>query len=94
MGAAFAAAASRFLPAGAQTGATAGYLAGTIAGGIAGAGIGLGIDALLLLLDLLKKKLLQFSAQIQKLEIALKGVTKNWGFFKMVWHLFSKTSLD
>ena len=93
-GTAFAASIGRFLPAGAQTGATAGYLkTGTIAGGIAGAGIGLGIDATVALAGYTKEAA-EFSAQIQKLEIALEAIVGDSASFQDSLAFISKTALD
>ena len=81
-GTALTASIGRFLPAGAQTGMTAGFLkTGTLAGGIAGAGIGLGIDASVALARYTKEAA-EFSAQIQKLEIALEAIVGDSASFQ------------
>ena len=85
---------ARFLPAGAQTGATAGYLStGTMAGGVAGGLIGLGVDATVALAGYTKEAA-EFSAQIQKLEIALEAIVGDSASFQDSLAFISKTALD
>ncbi len=92
-GTALTASIGRFLPAGAQTGMTAGYLkTGTLAGGIAGAGIGLGIDASVALARYTKEAA-EFSAQIQKLEIALEAIVGDSASFQDSLQFISDTAL-
>ena len=66
-----------FLPASAQFGASAGFLkTGTLAGGLAGGAIGLGVAATVGLAQQAGEAA-KYAAQIKRLEIALRGVTKN-----------------
>ena len=90
-GAALGAAASRFLPAGAATGASIGFLAGGAPGAAAGAAIGLGVDAVAGAASFAAESA-SYAAEIQKLEIALKGVTKNQGDFVKGLDVISTTS--
>ena len=93
-GTALTASIGRFLPAGAQTGMTAGFLkTGTLAGGIAGAGIGLGIDASVALARYTKEAA-EFSAQIQKLEIALEAIVGDSASFQDSLQFINQTALD
>ena len=90
-GAALGAAASRFLPAGAATGASIGFLAGGAPGAAAGAAIGLGVDAVAGAASFAAESA-SYAAEIQKLEIALKGVTKNQADFVKGLDVISTTS--
>jgi len=71
----------RFLPAGAQAGAAA------------GAGIGLTVDAGMAIAKYAASAA-EYSAQIQKLEIALRGVTKSDDDFQYGLEVIRKTSLE
>ena len=85
---------ARFLPAGAQTGATAGYLStGTMAGGVAGGLIGLGVDATVALAGYTKEAA-EFSAQIQKLEIALEAIVGDSASFQDSLQFINDTALE
>ena len=90
-GAAIGAAASRFLPAGAATGASIGAIAGGPAGALAGAAIGGTIDAVAGAASFASESA-TYAAEIQKLEIALKGVTKNQADFVKGLDVISTTS--
>ena len=90
-GAAIGAAASRFLPAGAATGASIGAIAGGAPGAVAGAAIGGTIDAVAGAASFAADSA-QYAAGIQKLQIALKGVTKNSEDFQYGLNVISKTS--
>lgn len=90
-GAAIGAAASRFLPAGAATGASIGAIAGGAPGALAGAAIGGTIDAVAGAASFAADSA-QYAAGIQKLQIALKGVTKNSEDFQYGLNVISKTS--
>ena len=91
-GAALGSVASRFLPAGAATGASLGYLkTGTIAGGAAGAAIGLGVDAAAGAVSYAADAA-TYASEIQKLRIALKGVTKDQSTFEEGLRIISETS--
>ncbi len=85
---------ARFLPAGAQTGATAGFLTtGTMAGGVAGGLIGLGVDATVALAGYTKEAA-EFSAQIQKLEIALEAIVGDSASFQDSLQFINDTALE
>ncbi len=90
-GAAIGAAASRFLPAGAATGASIGAIAGGPAGALAGAAIGGTVDAVAGAAAFGSESA-TYAAEIQKLEIALKGVTKNNADFVKGLDVISTTS--
>ena len=90
-GAAIGAAASRFLPAGAATGASIGAIAGGVPGALAGAAIGGTIDAVAGAASFAAESA-TYAAEIQKLEIALKGVTKNQDDFVKGLDVISTTS--
>jgi len=90
-GAAIGAAASRFLPAGAATGASIGAIAGGPAGALAGAAIGGGIDAIAGAAQFGAESA-TYAANIQKLQIALKGVTKDQATFEKGLDVIAKTS--
>jgi len=90
-GAAIGAAASRFLPAGAATGASIGAIAGGAPGAVAGAAIGGTIDAVAGAASFAGESA-SYAAEIQKLEIALKGVTKNNADFVKGLDIISTTS--
>ena len=91
-GAALGSVASRFLPAGAATGASLGYLkTGTIAGGAAGAAIGLGVDAAAGAVSYAADAA-TYASEIEKLRIALKGVTKDQSTFDEGLRIISETS--
>ena len=90
-GAAIGAAASRFLPAGAATGASIGAIAGGPAGALAGAAIGGTVDAVAGAAQFGAESA-SYAAEIQKLEIALKGVTKNNADFVKGLNVISTTS--
>ncbi len=90
-GAAIGAAASRFLPAGAATGASIGAIAGGAPGALAGAAIGGSIDAVAGIASF-QKDAAVYAAGIQKLQIALKGVTKNAEDFQYGINVISQTS--
>ena len=90
-GAAIGAAASRFLPAGAATGASIGTIAGGAPGAIAGAAIGGTIDAVAGAASFAADSA-SYAAEIQKLQIALKGVTKTGADFNKGLDIISTTS--
>ena len=90
-GAAIGAAASRFLPAGAATGASIGAIAGGAPGALAGAAIGGTIDAVAGIATFQKDAAI-YAAEIQKLQIALRGVTKNGTDFNKGLEVISTTS--
>ena len=90
-GAMVGATASRFLPAGAATGASLGFVAGGAPGAAAGAAIGLGVDAVAGAAQFGAESA-SYAAEIQKLQIALKGVTKNQGDFAKGLDVISTTS--
>ena len=90
-GAAIGAAASRFLPAGAATGASIGAIAGGAPGALAGAAIGGTIDAVAGAASFAADSA-SYAAEIQKLQIALKGVTKNGTDFNKGLEIISRTS--
>ena len=82
----------RFLPAGAQAGAAAGYLStGTMAGGVAGAGIGLAVDATVASVRYAADAA-SYAAEIEKLRIALRGVTKDQQTYQKGLQIISSTS--
>lgn len=82
----------RFLPAGAQAGAAAGYLStGTMAGGVAGAGIGLAVDATVASVRYAADAA-SYAAEIEKLRIALRGVTKDQETYQKGLQIISSTS--
>ena len=81
----------RYLPAGAQIGGIAGYAKGGMAGAISGAGIGLGIDATVAGFNYVKDAAI-YSAEIEKLEIALKGVVKNQKDYNKALKIISDNS--
>ena len=83
--------AQRFLPAGAATGASLGFVAGGAPGAAAGAAIGLGVDAVAGAASFAGESA-SYAAEIQKLEIALKGVTKNNADFVKGLDIISTTS--
>ncbi len=86
------AAAGRYLPAGAQMGALAGFATGGMAGGVAGAGIGLAIDATIGLVRY-SADAAEYFAQIEKLRIALKGVTKDQKTYEKGLQIIRNTSI-
>ena len=90
-GAAIGAAASRFLPAGAATGASIGAIAGGPAGALAGAAVGGTIDAVAGAAQFGAESA-TYAANIQKLQIALKGVTKDNATFQKGLEVISTTS--
>ena len=90
-GAAIGAAASRFLPAGAATGASIGAIAGGVPGALAGAAIGGTIDAVAGAASFASESA-TYAANIQKLQIALKGVTKDSADFRYGLDVIAKTS--
>ena len=90
-GAAIGAAASRFLPAGAATGASVGAIVGGAPGAAAGAAIGLGVDAVAGAASFAADSA-SYAAEIQKLQIALKGVTKTGTDFNRGLDIISDTS--
>jgi len=90
-GAAIGAAASRFLPAGAATGASIGAIAGGPAGALAGAAVGGTIDAVAGAAQFGAESA-TYAANIQKLQIALKGVTKDQATFEKGLDVISTTS--
>jgi len=90
-GAAIGAAASRFLPAGAATGASIGAIAGGAPGALAGAAIGGTIDAVAGAAQFGAESA-SYAAEIQKLQIALAGVTKNQTDFKKGLDVIATTS--
>ena len=92
-GTALTASIGRFLPSGAQTGMAAGYLkTGTVMGGVAGAGIGLGIDATVGFVRYANDAA-NYYAQIEKLRIALKGVTKDQKTYEKGLKIIRDTSI-
>ena len=90
-GAMVGASASRFLPAGAATGASLGFVAGGAPGAAAGAAIGLGVDAVAGAASFAAESA-QYASEIQKLQIALKGVTKTGADFNKGLDIISTTS--
>ena len=66
---------SSFMPGAASFGAYAGYQAGGLKGGIAGMGIGLGLEGIASISREIKSAT-EYAAQISRLEIALRAVTK------------------
>ena len=90
-GAAIGASASRFLPAGAATGASIGAIAGGAPGALAGAAIGGAVDAVAGIASFQKDAAI-YAAEIQKLQIALRGVTKNGTDFNKGLEVISTTS--
>ena len=90
-GAAIGAAASRFLPAGAATGASIGAIAGGAPGAVAGAAIGGTIEAVAGAASFAADSA-QYASEIQKLQIALKGVTKTGADFNKGLDIISTTS--
>ena len=91
-GTAFMAAAGRYLPAGAQMGGLAGFATGGVPGAIAGAGIGLGIDATIGFVRYADDAA-NYYAQIEKLRIALKGVTKDQKTYEKGLKIIRDTSI-
>ena len=83
--------AQRFLPAGAATGASLGFVAGGAPGAAAGAAIGLGVDAVAGAASFASESA-SYAAEIQKLQIALKGVTKTNADFVKGLEVISTTS--
>ena len=90
-GAAIGAAASRFLPAGAATGASIGAIAGGPAGAAAGLLVGGAVDAVAGAAQFGAESA-TYAANIQKLQIALKGVTKDQATFEKGLDVIAKTS--
>jgi len=90
-GAAIGAAASRFLPAGAATGASIGAIAGGAPGAVAGAAIGATVDAVAGAASFAADSA-SYAAEIQKLQIALRGVTKNSEDFQYGLNVIATTS--
>ena len=83
--------AQRFLPAGAATGASLGFVAGGAPGAAAGAAIGLGVDAVAGAASFAGESA-SYAAEIQKLQIALKGVTKTNADFVKGLEVIATTS--
>ena len=79
------------MPAGAATGASIGFLAGGAPGAAAGAAIGLGVDAVAGAAQFGAESA-QYASEIQKLQIALKGVTKTGADFNKGLDIISTTS--
>jgi len=93
-GAAIGGAASRFLPAGATTGAFAAIGAGAGPAGIAtGALIGLTVDAGAAFVQA-GKSAAEYSAQIKRLEVALRGVTKSQTEFNKAQKVIKSVSKE
>jgi len=92
-GAAIGSVASRFLPAGAATGASVGALAGGVPGAVTGAAIGLTVDAAAGLVGVAKATA-QYSAQIKRLEVALRGVTKSQTEFNKAQQVIKSVSKE
>jgi|TARA_Y100000052_G_scaffold16306_1_gene15951 tape measure domain-containing protein len=90
-GAAIGAAASRFLPAGAATGASVGAITGGVPGAVAGAAVGGTIDAVAGFASVAAESA-TYASEIQKLEIALAGVTKNQATFEKGLSIIAETS--
>ena len=90
-GAALTGAVGRFLPAGAQIGGAAGFLQGGVPGAIAGGAIGLGVDAVAGSVKFASEAA-TYASEIQKLQIALKGVTKDQVTFEKGLSIISETS--
>ena len=90
--AALAGAAGRFLPASAQIGGIAGFAdGGGVKGAIKGAGIGLAVDAVAGGISYGKEAAV-YASEIEKLRIALKGVTKDQETFEKGLAVISETS--
>ena len=81
----------RFLPPSAQIGGIAGFAEGGLKGGIKGAGIGLAVDALAGGIQFAREAAISAS-EVQKLEIALKGVTKDQETFEKGLQIIANTS--
>jgi len=92
-GAAIGSVGARFLPAGAATGASVGALAGGVPGAITGAAIGLTVDAAAGLVGVAKTTA-EYSAQIKRLEVALKGVTKSQKEFNKAQKVIKSVSQE
>ena len=90
-GAALGSTASRFLPAGAATGASIGALTGGPAGAVAGAAIGGTVDAVAGGVNFAREAAI-YASEIQKLQIALKGVTKDQATFEYGLGVIAQTS--
>ncbi len=90
-GAALLGATGQFLPQGAQIGGIAGFAKGGLKGGIQGAGIGLAVDAVAGGVQFARQSAIQAS-QVQKLRIALKGVTKDQATYKKALDIIANTS--
>ncbi len=90
--AALAGAAGRFLPSSAQIGGIAGFAdGGGVKGAIKGAGIGLAVDAVAGGISYGKEAAV-YASEIEKLRIALKGVTKDQETFDKGLAVISETS--
>jgi len=82
----------RFLPAGAQIGGAAGFAkTGTIGGAVAGAGVGLAVEGVAAGVGYAKEAAV-YASEIEKLRIALKGVTKDQETFEKGLAVISETS--
>ena len=82
----------RFLPAGAQVGGAAGFAkTGTIGGAVAGAGVGLAVEGVAAGVKFASEAA-TYASEIQKLQIALKGVTKDQETFEKGLSVISETS--
>jgi len=81
----------RFLPPSAQIGGIAGFAEGGLKGGIKGAGIGLAVDAVAGGIQFAREAAISAS-EVQKLEIALKGVTKDQKTFEKGLQIIANTS--
>ena len=90
-GAALTGAVGRFLPPSAQIGGAAGFVKGGVPGAIAGGAIGLGVDAVAGGVQFARQAAIQAS-QVQKLEIALKGVTSTQADFEKGLKIIADTS--
>jgi len=90
-GAALLGATGQFLPQGAQIGGLAGFAKSGVKGAIQGAGIGLAVDAVAGGVRFARDAAIQAS-EVQKLRIALKGVTKDQATFEKGLRIISDTS--
>ncbi len=92
-GAALTGAFGRFLPPSAQIAGAAGFVKGGTAGAISGAALGLGVDAVAGGIQFARQAAIQAS-EVKKLQIALKGVTKDQETFEEGLRIISQTSKD
>ena len=92
-GAALTGAFGRFLPPSAQIAGAAGFVKGGTAGAISGAALGLGVDAVAGGVQFVRQATQQAS-EVKKLQIALKGVTKDQETFEEGLRIIAKTSKE